>query len=187
MVEGKSPLRTVDVALDLRRASVHVPGIVLWKRQGEPGSASARARPAGRGPPHGGPGQGRRRRLAGEGRAQLDPLRPERLSIARLRTPHGDLTGQVALERGVWRGRVDVGRLDVGPCSRPMGPRAAARAWKCPTSRSRSAAARFGDAPLGRLQRFRRTARRDLARRLRGHVEDSEVSLDLDTPKQRSA
>jgi hypothetical protein len=192
MVEGRSPLRTVDVALDLRGASVHVPGIVLWKRQGEPGSASAKLVQ---------PDEGRltvdqaKVDVAGwlaEGGAalQLDPLRPERLSIARLRTPHGDLTGQVALERGVWRGRVDVGRLDVRPLLQADGPAGSGASLEVPDLALQVSAQRlrFGDAPLSRLSgSVERRGGIWRTAKLRGHVEDSEVSLDLDTPKQRSA
>jgi AsmA-like C-terminal region/Protein of unknown function len=191
MVEGKSPLRTVDVALDLRGASVHVPGIVLWKRRGEPGSASAKLVQA---------DEGRvtvdhaKVDVAGwlaEGGAalRLDPLRAERLSVARLRTPHGDLTGEVALERGAWRGRVDVGRLDVRPLLQADGP-AGGGSPEVPDLALQVSAQRLrlGDAPLSRLSgSVERRGGIWRAAKLRGHVEDSEVSLDLDTPKQRSA
>ena len=42
LVEARSPLRTIDVALDLRRASIHVPAVVLTKQAGQPGTVSAR-------------------------------------------------------------------------------------------------------------------------------------------------
>ena len=42
IVEAKNPLRTVDLALDLRNASVEIPELVITKRPGEAGSASAR-------------------------------------------------------------------------------------------------------------------------------------------------
>ena len=66
-------MRTVDVALDLRRATVHLPALVLTKQAGQPGTvvratgAARRAEPAGRA------GSGRGGRLAGRRRGRARP------------------------------------------------------------------------------------------------------------------
>ena len=40
---------------------------------------------------------------------------PERIVVRRLRAPLGDLTTELALDGSRWRGRVDIGRLDLRP------------------------------------------------------------------------
>ena len=95
IVEATKPKRTIDVALDLRRAAIELKELVITKRSGEPGSVSAkivqpddsslsvqdaRVDVAGW-------------RVEGEAGLRLDPVRPERIVVRRLQAPLGRSDG----------------------------------------------------------------------------------------------
>ena len=117
LVEARNPLRTIDVALDLRQTAFSLASAVLVKHAGQAGSASARLV------------QADAKSLAvqnavidvagwraeGETDLGLEPLQPRRVLLRQLRGPLGDLTADLALDGSRWRGRVDIGRLDVRP------------------------------------------------------------------------
>jgi hypothetical protein len=185
LVEAQSPLRTVDLALDLRDASIDLPEVLISKQPGQPGAASARLV------------QSEASTLAVEdlsveagslqakGRLglRLDPLRPERVSFTTLRTSLGDLAADLALDGGTWRGRVDAGRLDLRPLRRSRRASGGGGVTLPDLAVQVSAAhLRLGDAPFTRLAgSVERRGGIWYAAKLRGNVEDSEVALDLQT------
>jgi hypothetical protein len=186
VVEARSPLRTVDLALDLRQAGVRLPEILLTKREGQPASAMARlVQPDDRtlgveevrldlGNLSG----------AGSGRVRLDPFRPERIVVRELRGLLGDLTADLALERGIWRGRVDVGQLDLRPVLRqgPGGAGGEGAGLPDMAVEVSSRQLRFGNAPFTGLGgTVERAGGAWSVARLRGRIEGSEVALDLQT------
>lgn len=192
MVEARNPLRTVDLALDLRRASIHVPAIVLTKQPGQPGTLSARLVQ---------PNerilkieQGRAE-VAGwsvDGDAELD-LQPtvnlDRLVLRRLQSPLGDLTANLFSDRDRWRGGVDIGRLDVRPILQAGGGAGGEGAILPDFNVLVSAQQlRLGDAPFSRLTgSIERRGGIWYAAKLRANIEDSTVNLDLNTINQQSA
>lgn len=193
--------RTVDLRLDLRDTTVDVPAIGLVKRRGEAGTATVgltqsdpstlaidRARVELPG-------------WAAEGGAAL-ALAPPRLtnfSLRRLKGPLGDLTARLALERGVWRGQVNIGVLDVRPLMAggiggPAAPAANQRRHRTapviPDFAVDLSAKRLqiGETPLNRLTgslEHRGGVWQYAA--LRARVDGSDVRLDLNTAGRRSA
>lgn len=191
LVEARKPLRTVDLALDLRETAFRLPGLLISKRAGQDGSVAARL-------VQNDPATLAVEQLAvdaGSLQAQgtvglrLDPLRPERLRLVSARTMLGDLSADLTLDRDVWRGRVDVGRLDLRPLRAAQGEGEAKGGLEIPDLAVEVAARslRLGDAPLtgvaGSVDRRRGVWR---SANLRASVEDSEVALDLRT-QQASA
>ena len=193
MTEARSPLRTVDLALDLRRASIHVPAIVLTKQPGQPGTVSARiVQPNDRSLKI---EQGRAE-VAGwsaDGDAELD-LEPathlDRLVLRRVQTPLGDLTANLFRDRDRWRGGVDIGRLDVRPILQAGGGAAGGDGATLPDFNLLVSAQqlRLGDAPFSRLTgSIERRGGIWYAANLRANIEDSTVNLDLNTANRQSA
>jgi uncharacterized protein YhdP len=190
MVEARSPLRTIDVALDLRRASIHIPSLVFTKQAGEPGTMSAKLVQV---------DQTRVRaddcrvEVAGwsaEGEAflRLDPQRAERIVLKRLRTPLGDVTANLYLDGSTWRGNVDVGRLDVRPFMHESGDGGDGMAMPDFNLLVSAQQLRLGDAPLSRLTgSVERRGGIWQAANLRANIEDSDVNLDLNTINRQSA
>ena len=84
-------------------------------------------------------------RAEGETDLGLEPLQPRRVLLRQLRGPLGDLTADLALDGSRWRGRVDIGRLDVRPLLQDSGT-AAAMPRRCPTSGSISPPGSCGSA-----------------------------------------
>ena len=139
LVEARNPLRTIDVALDLRQTAFSLASAVLVKHAGQAGSASARLV------------QADAKSLAvqnavidvagwraeGETDLGLEPLQPRRVLLRQLRGPLGDLTADLAPGRQ--------------PVARPGRHRPARRApaaagqWQC--RRRRGAAARLPGRP----------------------------------------
>ncbi len=191
MAEGKDPLRTVDLALDLRDASVELPELVITKRAGEPGKASARLV------------QADEKRLAFEGafaelagwRAQadvdlrLDPVAPQRVALRELRGPLGALTADLTLDGTRWRGRVDVDRLDLRPILQ-QAEASSGGGGNIPDFLVQVTAGRLrlGDAPFSNLAgSVERQGGVWQSAKITGNIEDSQVSLDVDTPTRLTA
>ena len=192
IVEGKSPLRTVDLALDLRNASVEIPELVITKRAGEAGKASARLVQANE---KSLAVQGGRVELAGwqaeaDVNLRLEPLTPERIALRQLRGPMGDLAADLNLDGTRWRGRVDVGRLDLRPLLQRTGGSAGGDAATIPDFLVQVTARqlRLGDAPFsnlaGTVERRRGSWQ---SAKLTANIEDSQVSLDVDTSTRQTA
>lgn len=190
LVEAQRPLRSADVRLELREAELSVPDLLITKPPGQPGTVTARfVQPTAE--------QASIEELrveAGSLRAtgmvglRLSPLRPERLSFSTVRLPLGDLSTDLLWERNAWRGRVDIGQLDL----RPM-RLAESSGGRRPTSipdlavEFSARSLRLGDAPLRELAgSVERRGGIWYQARVRGAIEDSQVALDLAT-RQRSA
>jgi hypothetical protein len=192
LVEAEHRQRTAELSLDLRDAEIRLPEALLAKQPGEPGRATARLVQ---------PDAGRlaveRFRidtagLTAEGAAglRLEPFALDRLALLALRMPMGDLTADLALERGVWRGRVDVGQLDLRPLLQARGGEGQGKGLAVPdlslalTARS----LRLGDAPFtGLAGTVERTSGIWRSVALRAGIEDSEVGLDLASREGTSA
>ena len=191
VVEARNPKRTIDVALDFGRAVVEIKELVISKRSGEPGSASARiVQPddrslsvqdvkidvAGW-------------RVDGEAGLRLDPVRPDRIAIRRLRAPLGDLTAELAQEGQRWRGRIDVGRLDLRPILNADST-GGAGGGELPDFLVQLTARqlRLGDAPFSNLAgTVERSGGIWRTANLHANIEDSDVRLEVDTPKSTAA
>lgn len=191
LVEARSPLRTIDVDLDLQQATFGLEPVVLMKRRGEPGRLTARLVQA---DAHSLSVQKAQVDAAGwqvEGDAdlQLDPPRPQRVELRRLIGPLGDLTANLTLDGTRWRGRVDVGRLDLRPVLHGGGGSAGGDTPALPDFRVDVTARqlRIGDAPISNLDGSVERRRGIWAvARLRANIEDSQISLDAATPAQRT-
>jgi hypothetical protein len=191
IIEATSPLRTIDVTLDLDRAGIEVPALVISTRPGERGSASARLV------------QRDEKSLSIEGARievanslaegdvalRLDPVRPEVITIRRLRMPLGDLTADLRLDGARWRGRVDIGRLDLRPTLQAAGG-GGDSGTTIPDFNVQLTAnrLRLGDAPFSGLSAT--VVRRDgiwQGATVRANVEDSEVRVDANTTGRETA
>jgi hypothetical protein len=192
VVEGRDPLRTVALALDLHGASVEFPELVISKRPGEPGKASARLVQANE---KSLAIEGGRAELAGwqaeaDVDLRLDPVAPERVALRQLRGPLGDLTAELILDGAGWRGRVDVGRLDLRPVLQGTGGAAGGDGGTIPDFLVQVTARqlRLGDAPFsnlaGSVERRRGIWQ---SAKVTASIEDSQVSLDVDTPTRQTA
>lgn len=129
----------------------------------------------------------------------LDPLRLDRVSLDRVEVPLGDLTARLVLDGGVWRGRVDIGELDVRPLVRgpwesgskaglPATPPLAARTLPDFEIDLTALSLRLGDTPLSRVTgSVGRGGHVWKHAALRARVEESDVRLDLNTVGERSA
>ena len=201
LTEGARRARTIDLRLDLRDTAVDVPAVGLAKRRGEPGTATA-----GLTQPDPSTLAIDRASIelpgwAAEGGAALALAPPylQSFSLRRLEGPLGDLTARLALERGAWRGQVNIGVLDVrslvaGGVGGPGGPAAIQSQHRTapvmPDFAVDLTAKRLqiGETPLNRLTG-------SLERRggvwryadLRARVDGSDVRLDLNTAGPRSA
>ncbi|MEK0082769.1 AsmA-like C-terminal domain-containing protein [Benzoatithermus flavus] len=186
LTEAQSPLRTVDLTLDLQPTGIRLPEALVTKQPGQPGRASARLVQ-----PDAGTLAVERFRLdaagvTAEGTAglKLDPLRPERLSLRELRTPLGDLAADLALQRDVWRGRIDIGQLDLRPVLQARRESGAGEGFTPPDLALDVVARslRLGDAPFSDLTgSVRRAGGIWQSASFRARIEDSEVGLDLGT------
>ncbi|MGD9510977.1 MAG: AsmA-like C-terminal domain-containing protein [Geminicoccaceae bacterium] len=185
VTEAANPKRTIDLTLDLRPATIEIRELVITKRPGEPGSASARlVQPDDRTVTI----QDAKLDVAGwqaEGEAglRLDPVRPDRIVVRRLRAPLGDLTTELALEGSRWRGRVDIGRLDLRPVLNVGGGGGGDGELPDFLVQVTARQLRLGDAPFSNLAGM--VERRDgiwRTAKLRARIEDSDVSLEVDTP-----
>ena len=191
IVEAQKPLRTVDLSLDLREADLELSGLLIGKRPGQPGTASARLV------------QSDATTLAVEqlrveaGSLQaegslglrLEPLRAEAVRLSTLRTSLGDLAADLELQRNAWQGRIDVGRLDLRPLRQEVGAPAGDGTAIPDLALAVSARMlRLGDAPITKLSgSVERRGGIWHAAKLRGAVEDSEVALDLQTQREIAA
>ena len=190
LTEARNPLRTVDVSLDLRRASFALPPLLLTKRPGEAGSASARLVQAN--PTSLAVQQAQVEvagwRVAGDADLTLEPVQAQRIVLREARGPLGDLTADLSLDGSRWRGRVDIGRLDLRPAMQG-GAGGGGDTVALPDFRLDLSARqlRLGDAPFSNLSGSIEHRRSIWAStRLRANIEDSNVSLDVATPAQRS-
>ena len=191
LVEARSPLRTADVALDLRRATLHLPALVLTKQAGQPGTVSARLV------------QPNRRSLRveqarvevagwsaeGEVELGLEPTQVEHVVLRRLSSPLGDLTADLFANEGGWRGGIDIGRLDVRPLVQAGGS-GGGDDKTVPDLNLRISAQqlRLGDAPFSRLTgSIEHRGGIWYAANLRGNIEDSTVNLDVSTVNRQTA
>jgi hypothetical protein len=186
--EAKHPLRTIDLVLDLQQLGIGLPELMIAKQPGQPGKATARLVQ-----PEAASLAVERFRVelpgttaAGAAGLRLDPLRPERLALRELRTPLGDLTADLALQRNVWRGRIDVGRLDLRPVLQGTGGQqgGAGEGSRLPDLALDLAAGslRLGDAPFSDLAgTVERSGGIWRSARLNARIEDSQVTLDLGT------
>lgn len=190
LVEAHSPMRTIDVALDLQQTTFSAAPAVLMKRRGDSGRVTARlvqtddrslavqnarAEAAGW-------------QVEGDADLKLDPPRPQRVVLRRLNGPLGDLTADLTLDTGRWRGRVDIGRLDLRPALQG-GSDAGGETMTIPDFRVDVTARqlRIGDAPFSNLDGSVERRRGIWASaRVRANIEDSQVSLDAATPAQRT-
>lgn len=189
LVEAREPLRTIDVELDLRDTALTLAPLLITKMPGEAGTGSARIVQRSEGSAnverfHVAAGS-----LRAEGRAdlRLSPLRPERLVLTTLSTALGDLTADLGLQGDAWRGRVDVGQLDLRPLRQGGGA-----GGRSPMSipdfalELTAQSLRLGDAPLtgivGSVERGGGIWRNA---KLRGNIEGSQVTLDMET-RQRT-
>jgi hypothetical protein len=192
VVQAANPMRTVDLALDLRQAGVRFPEILLTKRMGQPGEASARLVQ----PDQRSMNIDRARlelgNLVAEGTAgmRLEPLRLERVALREARGLLGDLTADLSLRQGKWRGRVDIGRLDLRPVLQADTGSGGGTVPTLPdvaldvTARQ----LRFGNAPFDNLAGMvERAGGIWSAASLRSRIEGSEVSLDLQTRNRLGA
>ena len=192
IVEAKRPLRTVDLALDLRSASVEIPELVITKRRGEAGAASARLVQANERSLaiEGGRAEFAGWQAEGDANLRLDPVAPERIALRQLRGPLGDLTADLNLDGARWRGRVDVGRLDLRPLLQRAGGSAGGDPPTIPDFLVQVTARqlRLGDAPFSNLTGTvdRRNGIWQSAK-VSANIEDSQVSLDIDTPTRQTA
>jgi hypothetical protein len=197
LVEAKSPMRKVDLKLGLDQASIDLPAIRMRKSVGEPGTARlalVQPDPASLSIENGRidvPGW----TVEGGGGLRLDPVRPERIALRQLRSPMGDLTADLTLRDGAWRGRVEVGSLDVRPFLAAAGPGGEAGAGSpagadpVPDMALQVAAKslQVGETPFNSLsgsveRRGGLWQRLDL----RGKIADSTVSLELATTDRLS-
>lgn len=190
LVEARSPLRTIDVALDLRQATFSLAPVVLMKRRGEPGHITARLV------------QTDERNIAvqnaqvdaagwqvaGDADLKLNPPRAQRVVLRRLISPLGDLTADLSLDGSRWRGRIDVGRLDLRPVLQEGGSGGGdAAALPDFLVNVTARQLRLGDAPFSNIDGSVERRRGIWASaRLRANIEDSQVSLDVATPAQRT-
>lgn len=187
--EGTRPLRSADLRLDLRDASLDLPALGLTKRAGEAGSASASLTQ----PDAAGMEVERAQlelagwSLAGSAALALEPLRLTRLGLDRAQGPLGDLTARLALEGGVWRGRVDIGTLDARPLWQGQGAGDGTALPDLALDLS-AASLRLGMTPLSRLTGtvgheggFWRQAA------LRARADDNDLRLDLNSVGERTA
>jgi hypothetical protein len=192
LTEGRDPLRTVDLELDLTPASIEIRELVIAKRPGQPGKATARlVQPDERslGVQNG------RVEFAGwlaeaDVGLRLDRVTPERIALRTLRGPLGDLTADLTLDGTRWRGRVDVGRLDLRPVLQSSGGGAGGGAGAIPDFLLQLTARqlRLGDAPFTNLAgSVERRGGIWRSAKVAGNIEDSQVSLDLDTPTRQTA
>ena len=185
IVEATNPLRTIDVALNLDRAAIHVPELVLSTRPGERGTATARLvqRDENSLAIEGARIEVANSLVEGDVSLRLDPVRPEVITVRRLRMPLGDLTADLRLDGNRWRGRVDIGRLDLRPMLQADGGSGGSSATIPDFSVQVTAnQLRLGDAPFTGLSAtvVRRGGIWNGAT-ARANVEDSEVRLDVNT------
>ena len=191
VVEATNPKRTVDVALDLAPAAIEIKHLVISKRAGQPGTASARiVQPNDRRLDI----QQARIDVAGwqiEGAAgvRLDPVSPDRVVIRRLRAPLGDLTAELTLDGQRWRGGIDIGRLDLRPIINTAGGGGGGDgALPDFLVQLTARQLRLGDAPFSNLTgSVERRGGIWQTAKLHANIEDSDVNLDVDTPKRTAA
>lgn len=191
VVEASSPKRTIDVAFDLAPAAIEIKHLVISKRAGQPGTASARIV------------QPDDRRLdiqqaridvagwqvEGEAGIRLNPAQPDRVVIRRLRAPLGDLTAELTLDGQRWRGGIDIGRLDLRPIINAAGGGGGGDGAVPDFLVQLSARQlRLGDAPFSNLTgSIERLGGIWQTAKLHANIEDSNVDLDVDTPKRTAA
>lgn len=188
LTEARQPLRTVDVDLDLENTGIAVPSLLVAKAPGQPGTASARivqgdAETASVENLKVSAGS-----LAVEGGLglRLAPTRVERVTFRRFDTPLGGLSTDLAWRADAWRGRVDLGDVDLRPVRQDRGREATSPSgpMQIPDFAVEVTARRLrlGDAPLTGLQGSVER-RRSIwqAAKLKAGIEGSEVTLDLAT------
>ena len=189
LVERHSPMRTIDVDLDLGAASANIPELRLTKQSGQPGTASMMLTQ-----PDATSLSIDQARLTipgwtaqGTGAVRLDPLRPQRISLTRLDSPLGDLSLGLFQQGGVWRGNIDIGSFDARPlmeASPAQGSAGGAGAGSAalPDFSVTLAARRLqlGETPLGLvLGSVAYQAGRWQSASLTGDIQGSKVTLDL--------
>ena len=189
LVEGRNPLRSIDMSLDLRDLQISLPELMIMKRPGHAGTATARlvqTSPT---------AMAVESLMVDAGSLQargtlglrLDPVRPDYINLTNLQTSLGSLTALVRLEQEVWRGRVDIGRLDLRPLrAAPAGGGSSGGSTPLPDMAVQVTAQqlRLGDAPFRNLSAA--VDRRGGIWRsatLQAAVEDSEVVLNLSTTR----
>lgn len=188
LAEQANAIRTVDLNLDLGRASVTMPELLLAKTPGQAGTLSAKltqidpksltvdlARLTM-------PGW----RVEAHGTTALDPFALQRVELTQARTPLGDLTANLFQQRGVWRGHVDIGSLDARPL---MGGTSGGGSSNALPDMALALSARqlqLGETPLSKLIgsfEYNRGQWRNAS--LQGAIQDSTVGLELG-PADRS-
>jgi hypothetical protein len=184
IAEGRSPLRRVELKLDLRDAAVTVPELLLAKRRGEAGAGSATL--IQRGATDLAVEQAQLTLpgwdVRGGGTMRLDPLRPQRLTLTRMRSPQGDLTGEMTLASGIWRGRVDIGTFDVRPLVWRDTGAGGAGSGGLPdfTMQLAARSLRLGETPFSNLSGFLdHRGGQWRSARVQGNIDRSDISLDL--------
>ena len=116
---------------------------------------------------------------------RLDPLQPSAVNLTNLQTALGSLTADLRLDQDVWRGRVDIGRLDLRPWrAAQSGSAGTGESAPIPDMALQVTARqlRLGDAPFHDLMAS--VDRRGGIWRsasVQAGVEDSDVALDLST------
>jgi hypothetical protein len=190
VVEARDPLRSVDLKLDLTPTALDVPALALAKAAGQPGTASAnlvqkdeaglvidkaRLEAAGW-------------IVEGGASLRLDPMRADRIALTRLRGPPGDLTADLALRDGLWRGRVDIGQLDLRQALGSGGDQAGG-GMMLPEFAIQLAAQRLrlGDTPFSQLKgTIERRGGIWQSANFQANIADSTVNFDLATANARS-
>ncbi len=180
--EGLSPIRQAAVTLDLRNATVTVPELSLAKVRGEPGNLDVSLRQRSQTDVTVDsvaltlPGW----TVAASGALRLEPLRPQRITVSRLRSPLGDLTGDVTMVRDVWTGRVDIGSFDARPFMQGGGSGSDAAVMPDFALQVAARSLRLGETPLSNLSgSVDRRNGQFRAARLQAGIQGSTLSLDL--------
>ena len=191
VAEGRSPLRTIDLDLDLAPAAIELQELVIAKREGQPGRVTAKlVQPDERSLRV----ENARAELAGwlaeaDAGLRLDPVMPDRIALRTLRGPLGDMTADLRLDGKGWRGRVDVGRLDLRPVLQNAGG-GGGGGGGIPDFLVQLTARqlRLGDAPFTNLAgSVERSGGIWRSAKVVANIEDSHVSLDVDTPTRQTA
>lgn len=180
--EGLSPIRQAQVTLDLRNATVTVPELSLAKVRGEAGTLDVSLRQRSQTDVTVDsvaltlPGW----TVAASGALRLEPLRPQRITVSRLRSPLGDLTGDVTMVRDVWTGRVDIGSFDARPFMQGGGSGSDAAVIPDFALQLSARSLRLGETPLSNLSgSLDRRGGQFRAARLQAGIQGSTLNLDL--------
>lgn len=188
VTEQSNAVRTADVTLDLARTTANVPELQLTKAAGQAGTFLAKLTQV---DPNSLTVDLARLNIPGwtvegHGSARLDPLAPQQIELTQARTPLGDLTLTLFQQRGVWRGHVDIGSMDVRPLMAGSGSGGGGALPDMALAVS-ARSLRLGETPLSKvIASFEHTGGQWRTASLRGAIQGSDLSLDL-TPAERNA